>query len=92
MKNLAECKGGMASSSMMGSGSAVSEDTAAVGVWDLRDQLRLDAPWKHKTDILSDAFYEAVLQGLTSSFHVRSWFHSNKCKTKMKCSFENEIK
>ena len=71
MKNLAESKGSV-SSNGMSSTSGNSDETSAAGVWDLRDESRLDGPFKHKSDILSDAFYEAVLQGLTSSFHV-SW-------------------
>ena len=38
--------------------------------WGLRDESRVDGTWKLKTDLLSDAFFGAVLQGLTSPFHV----------------------
>lgn len=71
MKNLAESKGSVISGGMSSGTGGNAEETVAAGVWDLRDESRLDGPFKHKSDILSDAFYEAVLQGLTSSFHVQ---------------------
>lgn len=49
---------------------SLSSSSSSGSSWDLRDESRVDGPWKLKTDLLSDAFFEAVLQGLTSSFHV----------------------
>lgn len=70
MKNLAECKSNTAATTYgFSTGTLGQEDSAASGVWDLRDESRIDGPWKQKTDALSDAFFETVLQGLTSSFH-----------------------
>jgi hypothetical protein len=70
MKNLAECKSSLSASGYGATTGILSaEEATSSGVWDLRDESRSDGPWKHKTDILSDAFFEAVLQGLTSSFH-----------------------
>lgn len=70
MKNLAECKTNAASTNYgITTGVLGQEDSAASGVWDLRDESRIDGPWKQKADALSDAFFETVLQGLTSSFH-----------------------
>lgn len=70
MKNLAECKSSLSATAYGAStGMLNSEDATTAGVWDLRDESKCDGPWKHKSDILSDAFFEAVLQGLTSSFH-----------------------
>lgn len=71
MKNLAECKSSLSASAYgatTGLGGSLDETTTS-SVWDLRDESRSDGPWKHKSDILSDAFFEAILQGLTSSFH-----------------------
>ena len=74
MKNLAECNKssnlsasgyGMDGSDSAGGGAS----NCSSGVGDLRDELRLDGPWKLKSDLLHDAFYEAVLLGLTGSFH-----------------------
>ena len=70
MKNLAECKSNLSAGGYgTGAGMLSSEEASSSGVWDLRDESRSDGPWKHKSDILSDAFFEAILQGLTSSFH-----------------------
>lgn len=70
MKNLAECKSSLAAGGYASSnGMLSSEEPSSSGAWDLRDESRCDGPWKLKSDILSDAFFEAVLQGLTSSFH-----------------------
>ena len=72
MKNLAECKSSLSASgygSSAGLAGSMEETNASVTVWDMRDELRSDGPWKHKSDILSDAFFDAILQGLTSSFH-----------------------
>ncbi|KAI9556663.1 hypothetical protein GHT06_016453 [Daphnia sinensis] len=70
MKNLAECKSGLSASGYGSTAGILSTEEATTSeVWDLRDESRSDGPWKHKSDILSDAFFEAILQGLTSSFH-----------------------
>lgn len=57
-------------SSIAASASSSLSSSSSGASWDLRDESRVDGPWKLKTDLLSDAFFEAVLQGLTSSFHV----------------------
>ena len=76
MKNLAECtksshmsSGGYGSLSAAMDGSDGGSSSSSSGVGDLRDELRLDGPWKLKGDLLHDAFYEAILLGLTGSFH-----------------------
>ena len=46
------------------------EEAYVSGVWDLRDELRVDGLWKQKCDILSEVYYETVLQGLNSSHSV----------------------
>ena len=70
MKNLAECKSSLSAGGYGASTGILSaEEATSSGVWDLRDESRSDAPWKHKCDILSESFFEAILQGLTSSFH-----------------------
>lgn len=70
MKNLAECKSGLSASGYGTTAGILSAEEATMSeVCDLRDESRSDGSWKHKSDILSDAFFEAILQGLTSSFH-----------------------
>ena len=85
MKNLAESQhskahqlGGLSEELIMSGANLTASSAAASGSssspwsgtsWDLRDETRADGPWKLKTDLLSDAFYETVLHGLASSFH-----------------------
>lgn len=70
MKNLAECKSNTATSNYgFANGILSQEDSAIPGVWDLRDESRIDGPWKQKSDSIGDAFFETILQGLSSSFH-----------------------
>lgn len=61
-------------SSIAASASSSLSSSSSGASWDLRDESRVDGPWKLKTDLLSDAFFEAVLQGLTSSFHVMTYY------------------
>jgi len=54
------------SSSIAVSSSSSLSSFSSAASWDLRDESRVDGPWEFKTDLLYDAFCEAVLQGLAS--------------------------
>ncbi len=71
MKNLVECKSTLSAGGYGAStGNSERRRSHVVGsLGFLRDKSRSNAPWKHKCDILSESFFEAILQGLTSSFH-----------------------
>ncbi len=73
MKNLADCKNSLATASSTGSaggggaGGDASEANSCGHASDLRDELRVDGPWKYKCHLLGDVFYETAARGLTST-------------------------
>jgi len=78
MKNLADCKSSMASSGMSTSTTNASgqDESNVFGVWDLRDELGADGPWKQKCDMFGDIFYETVLQDVITVLRSLKWLSS----------------